>query len=210
MRALSVEYHAPARFDDLIEAFVRVKRIGRTSMTYECAAYRLPDDLLMVTAELTVVLVDLARAPADSDPGRDPRDGARLRGRRPRGVSRAYGNAERVLAEGGEADEVLRALVETLAEEPGIDWAGVAFLDEGLLVLGPRAGEPDETRRTRVAVRTRHRPSASCGSTATSTPRRSSASPSCRGLRPRRLGHRRRELGAVEPGSHQTTGVLGE
>jgi acyl-CoA thioester hydrolase len=59
MRALSVEYHAPARFDDLIEAFVRVKRIGRTSMTYECAAYRLPDDLLMVVAELTVVLVDL-------------------------------------------------------------------------------------------------------------------------------------------------------
>lgn len=59
MRALNVEYHAPARFDDLIEAFVRVKRIGRTSMTYECAAYRLPDDLLMVVAELTVVLVDL-------------------------------------------------------------------------------------------------------------------------------------------------------
>jgi len=59
MRALSVEYHAPARFDDLIEAFVRVKRIGRTSMTYECAAYRLPDDQLMVVAELTVVLVDL-------------------------------------------------------------------------------------------------------------------------------------------------------
>ena len=64
MRALTVEYHAPARFDDLIEAFVRVKRIGRTSMTYECAAYRLPDDVLMVTAELTVVLVDLdARRP---------------------------------------------------------------------------------------------------------------------------------------------------
>jgi acyl-CoA thioester hydrolase len=60
MRALSVEYHAPARFDDLIEAFVRVRRIGRTSMTYECAAYRLPDDVLMVTADLTVVLVDLA------------------------------------------------------------------------------------------------------------------------------------------------------
>jgi acyl-CoA thioester hydrolase len=59
MRALNVEYHAPARFDDLIEAFVRVRRIGRTSMTYECAAYRLPDEELMVTAELTVVLVDL-------------------------------------------------------------------------------------------------------------------------------------------------------
>jgi len=60
MRALHVEYHAPARFDDLIEAFVRVKRIGRTSLTYECAAYRLPDDTLMVVAELIVVLVDLA------------------------------------------------------------------------------------------------------------------------------------------------------
>ena len=59
VRASAVEYHAPARFDDLIEAFVRVRRIGRTSMTYECAAYRLPDDELMVTAELTVVLVDL-------------------------------------------------------------------------------------------------------------------------------------------------------
>jgi acyl-CoA thioester hydrolase len=61
MRALTVEYHAPARFDDLLEAFVRVRRIGRTSMTYECAAYRLTDDELMVTADLTVVLVDLAQ-----------------------------------------------------------------------------------------------------------------------------------------------------
>ena len=59
MRASAVEYHAPARFDDLIEAFVRVSRIGRSSMTYECAAYRLPDDALMVTAQQTLVLIDL-------------------------------------------------------------------------------------------------------------------------------------------------------
>jgi acyl-CoA thioester hydrolase len=59
MRASSVEYHAPARFDELIEAFVRVSRIGRTSVTYECAAYRLPDDTLMVTAEQTLVLIDV-------------------------------------------------------------------------------------------------------------------------------------------------------
>jgi acyl-CoA thioester hydrolase len=58
MRASSVEYHAPARFDDLIEAFVRVSRIGRTSVTYECAAYRLPDEALMVTATQTLVLID--------------------------------------------------------------------------------------------------------------------------------------------------------
>ena len=59
MRASSVEYHAPARFDDLIESFVRVRRIGTTSITYECAAYRLPDDSSMVTATQTLVLVDL-------------------------------------------------------------------------------------------------------------------------------------------------------
>jgi acyl-CoA thioester hydrolase len=64
MRALEVEYHAPARFDDLLEAFVRIRRIGTTSMTYECAAYRLPDEELMVTASLTVVLVDLERRKA--------------------------------------------------------------------------------------------------------------------------------------------------
>src|SRR5437762_4780453 len=57
MRALRVDYHAPARFDDLIEAFVRVRRIGRTSMTYECAAYRLPDETLMAQASQTLVLV---------------------------------------------------------------------------------------------------------------------------------------------------------
>jgi acyl-CoA thioester hydrolase len=59
MRASTVDYLAPARFDDLIESFVRVSRIGRTSVTYECAAYRLPDDTLMVTAAQTLVLVAL-------------------------------------------------------------------------------------------------------------------------------------------------------
>jgi len=60
MRALEVEYVAPARFDDLLELYVRVRRIGNSSVTYECAAFRLPDDLLMVTAKQTLVLVDLA------------------------------------------------------------------------------------------------------------------------------------------------------
>ena len=59
MRASTVEYHAPARFDDLLEIFVRTARIGRTSATYECAAYRMEDDALMVTATQTLVLVDL-------------------------------------------------------------------------------------------------------------------------------------------------------
>jgi acyl-CoA thioester hydrolase len=59
MRAMSVEYEAPAAFDDLIEVFVRLARIGRTSATYEFAAYRADDDVLMVTATQTLVLVDL-------------------------------------------------------------------------------------------------------------------------------------------------------
>jgi acyl-CoA thioester hydrolase len=59
MRANTIEYHAPARFDDLLEVFIRTARIGRTSATYECAAYRVDDDVLMVTATQTLVLVDL-------------------------------------------------------------------------------------------------------------------------------------------------------
>jgi acyl-CoA thioester hydrolase len=59
MRALTVDYHAPAVFDDELEIFIRVARIGRTSAAYEGAAYRTSDDLLMVTATQTLVLVDL-------------------------------------------------------------------------------------------------------------------------------------------------------
>ena len=60
MRASDIEYHAPARFDDLLECFIRISRLGRTSVTYEGVALRLPDDVLMVTATQTLVLVDLA------------------------------------------------------------------------------------------------------------------------------------------------------
>ena len=67
MRASTLEYPAPARFDDLIEVFIRVARIGRTSVTYECAAYR-EDDVLMVTAAQTLVLVDLEERKACAIP----------------------------------------------------------------------------------------------------------------------------------------------
>jgi len=68
MRACTIDYLAPARFDDLVETFIRVARIGRTSVTYECAAYRLEDDLLMVTAHQTLVLVELATRSASPVP----------------------------------------------------------------------------------------------------------------------------------------------
>ena len=70
----TIEYHAPARFDDLVEVFVRVQRIGRTSVTYELAAYLVDDDVLNVTAHQTLVLVDLEERKACPVP-----DGIRTR-----------------------------------------------------------------------------------------------------------------------------------
>ena len=66
MRASTVDYHAPARFDDLLEVFVRVERIGTTSVTYDHAAYRLDEngtagtDTLMATAKQTLVLIEIS------------------------------------------------------------------------------------------------------------------------------------------------------
>jgi hypothetical protein len=58
----------------------------------------------------------------------------------------------RALDRGGDADEVLRSVVRLLVEEPTIRWSGILFLDEGQLVLGPAAGEPDESRRIRTPI----------------------------------------------------------
>jgi acyl-CoA thioester hydrolase len=64
MRANDVEYFAPARFDDELEIYVRVSRLGRTSVTFEFAAYEMADGRLMVTAHQTLVYVDRARREA--------------------------------------------------------------------------------------------------------------------------------------------------
>ena len=66
--------------------------------------------------------------------------------------TRALEAVERILDRGGDADDVLRAVVKALAEEPEIAWAGILFLEEGALSLGPQAGSPDEERRTEVPV----------------------------------------------------------
>ncbi|MFL5954231.1 MAG: acyl-CoA thioesterase [Gaiellaceae bacterium] len=59
MRAMTVEYVAGARFDELLEVFVRVDRIGTTSITYDHAVYRADDDTLMATAQATLVCISL-------------------------------------------------------------------------------------------------------------------------------------------------------
>jgi acyl-CoA thioester hydrolase len=73
MRANDVEYFAPARFDDELEIHARVARIGNTSVTFEFAAHKIPDDTLLVTAHQTLVYVDLLGRRALPVPG-DYRD----------------------------------------------------------------------------------------------------------------------------------------
>jgi acyl-CoA thioester hydrolase len=68
MRANDVEYFAPAVFDDEIEVLARVSRIGRTSVTFEFAAHRAADHVLMVTAHQTIVYVDAGERRAQAVP----------------------------------------------------------------------------------------------------------------------------------------------
>ncbi|MHB8468571.1 MAG: hypothetical protein ACYDCH_02275 [Gaiellaceae bacterium] len=51
-----------------------------------------------------------------------------------------------------DADDILRETVATLSALDGSTWAGIFFVEEGELVLGPEAGTPDEARRTAVPV----------------------------------------------------------
>ena len=51
---------------------------------------------------------------------------------------------DRILNRGGDADEVLRAVVGVLRERVGFAWAGIAFVEERELTLGPEAGERGE------------------------------------------------------------------
>ena len=51
-----------------------------------------------------------------------------------------------------DADDLLRQAVAELAARDDCSWAGVYFVEEDSLVLGPEAGVPDPGRRTTVAV----------------------------------------------------------
>jgi hypothetical protein len=73
-------------------------------------------------------------------------------------VNGALEALDRILNRGGDADEVLRSVVQVLVREPGLVWAGISFLDQGGLVAGPTAGTPDEERRIAVPVAFRGEP----------------------------------------------------
>jgi acyl-CoA thioester hydrolase len=55
-RKASVEYHAPARFDDLLDIGVRCADIGRSSMRFVLEIYRGEEPL--VSGEMTYVYAD--------------------------------------------------------------------------------------------------------------------------------------------------------
>jgi len=50
-----------------------------------------------------------------------------------------------------DADDVLRQTVAELVAS-GATWAGIFFVEDGALLLGPHSGAEDETRRTVVPV----------------------------------------------------------
>ena len=66
--------------------------------------------------------------------------------------TRALEALDRILNRGGEPDDVLRSVVAVLADEPEITWAGIAFLEEGELALGPTAGDSAELHRIRTPI----------------------------------------------------------
>jgi hypothetical protein len=51
-----------------------------------------------------------------------------------------------------DADELLRQAVSDLAARDDCAWAGIYFVEEDSLVLGPEAGTPDPERRMTVPV----------------------------------------------------------
>lgn len=55
-----VEYHAPARFDDELEVYVRTRRIGRSSMAVSFELYLKGSDQLVTSATSTMVNADQA------------------------------------------------------------------------------------------------------------------------------------------------------
>ena len=67
-------------------------------------------------------------------------------------MSAVADEVDRILAEGGDADDVLRAVVHAFVARGGCEWAGISFVEGDELVPGPAAGSPDEARRVAVPV----------------------------------------------------------
>ena len=63
----------------------------------------------------------------------------------------ALATIEAIVEQGGDADDILRAVVATLHERAGYPWVAIFFLEDGVLAIGPHAGTAalsDENRTT--------------------------------------------------------------
>jgi acyl-CoA thioester hydrolase len=54
----TLEFKAPARFDEILQVYVRVSKIGNTSLTFDFEIYREGDDRLINSASSIYVCVD--------------------------------------------------------------------------------------------------------------------------------------------------------
>lgn len=62
MRAFHIEYHAPAVFDDALEVFCRIAKVGNTSITFEYDVVAAGDTgKLLASATQTMVNIDLEK-----------------------------------------------------------------------------------------------------------------------------------------------------
>jgi hypothetical protein len=67
-------------------------------------------------------------------------------------VSGTVEAVRKIVEEGGEPDDVLRAVVDSVSAAAEVNWVGIAFAEGGTFVLGPSRGDPEEARRERVPV----------------------------------------------------------
>jgi len=86
-----------------------------------------------------------------------------------RSSSGALEAVERILNRGGEPDDVLREVVDTLHERAAA-WVGIAFVEEGRLELGPSAGGAPPEDHQRYAVHWQGRPIAELWTSAEADP----------------------------------------
>lgn len=53
------QYHGSALFEDLLHVHATMARIGNSSLTINCGAYRAADGQLIASGEVTAVLIDM-------------------------------------------------------------------------------------------------------------------------------------------------------
>ena len=67
-------------------------------------------------------------------------------------MSAVLAEVEQLVAGGEDPDDVLRAVVAALVDGGACSWAGISFVEEGELVLGPQAGTAASEALTVVPV----------------------------------------------------------